>query len=238
MMAARRCSSRGDRTPTPARTGRSSDESASRYARSSGSVEPIDSDTPWSTTGASARARSSAASGRPPAIMKFSEIASNQSTRAVPSQSRGKCGGRRPTPWPRYGTAIATGTTSWGSRRFWLHSAAVFVSTKLLPLQAFLPLQSLKPALLQLPWPLHALRPAHLTGSDCALSCAIACRLPPIAIVATAVAIMKPLLIGCIASSSPGWVCTARADERVVGDSRISWAGSGHVKVPSILRLL
>src|SRR5262245_6603066 len=39
--------------------------------------------------------------------MKFSEMTSNQSTRAVPSQRRGKCVGRRPTPWPRYGTAIA-----------------------------------------------------------------------------------------------------------------------------------
>ena len=49
-----------------------------------------------------------------PAIMKFSEIASNQSTRAVPSQSRGKCGGRSPTPWPRYGTAIAMGAYFFG----------------------------------------------------------------------------------------------------------------------------
>ncbi len=69
-----------------------------RYASSSGIAEPIDSETPCNTTGASVRARSRAASGRPPAIMKFSEIASNQSTRAVPSQSRGKCGGRSPTP--------------------------------------------------------------------------------------------------------------------------------------------
>jgi len=36
-----------------------------------------------------ARARSRTASGRPPRIMKFSEIASNQSTRAVPSSTRG-----------------------------------------------------------------------------------------------------------------------------------------------------
>jgi hypothetical protein len=65
-----------------------SDSSASRYA-SSKSVDPIDIATPCSTMGARVRARSSAASGRPPAIMKFSEITSNQSTRAVPSQSRG-----------------------------------------------------------------------------------------------------------------------------------------------------
>src|SRR5437867_4091923 len=35
--------------------------------------------------------------------MKFSVIASNQSGRAVPSRTRGKCRVRRPMPWPRYG---------------------------------------------------------------------------------------------------------------------------------------
>src|SRR5690242_19119907 len=35
--------------------------------------------------------------------MKFSEIASNQSARAVPSRTRGKWRVRRPMPCPRYG---------------------------------------------------------------------------------------------------------------------------------------
>jgi hypothetical protein len=64
-------------------------------------VEPTDSDTPCSTTGPTARAHSRTASGRLPRIMKFSEIASSQSTRAVPSKTRAKCFIRRPTPWPR-----------------------------------------------------------------------------------------------------------------------------------------
>jgi hypothetical protein len=34
----------------------------------------------------------------PPRTMKFSEIASNQSTRAVPASTSGKCLLRRPTP--------------------------------------------------------------------------------------------------------------------------------------------
>ncbi len=53
--------------------------------------DPKDNDTPCSATGASARACSRTRSGRPPRIMKFSEIASNQSTRAAPACTSGKC---------------------------------------------------------------------------------------------------------------------------------------------------
>src|SRR5262245_23383509 len=42
------------------------------------------------------------ASGRPPRIMKFSEMTSNQSARA-PASISGKCFGRSPIPWPRCG---------------------------------------------------------------------------------------------------------------------------------------
>jgi len=55
---------------------------SSRWRGSTGSVEPMLSDTPCSATGTSARARSSTASGRPPRPMKFSLIASTQ---AVPT---------------------------------------------------------------------------------------------------------------------------------------------------------
>src|SRR5262245_24900727 len=37
--------------------------------------------------------------------MKFSEMTSHQSARAVPSRTRGKWVVRRPMPWPRYGKA-------------------------------------------------------------------------------------------------------------------------------------
>src|SRR5262249_31326611 len=51
-------------------------------------------------TGPSRRTCSSPASGRPPCHMKFSLMASNQSTRARVSSSCPKCLVRSPTPWP------------------------------------------------------------------------------------------------------------------------------------------
>jgi hypothetical protein len=50
-----------------------------------------------------------------------------------------------------------------------VHSIVLPVVTKLLPLQAFWPLQALA-ADLQEPWPLQALAPAHTTWADAAVA--------------------------------------------------------------------
>ncbi|MEA3221255.1 MAG: hypothetical protein OZX49_02376 [Immundisolibacter sp.] len=120
-------------------------------------MPPIDSDTPCSTSGKSRRTRSSTASGLPPATMKFSEIASNQSTPAGAAASRSaKCSLRRPRPKPSGGNADMDPALNAGPRRrpgptahsdatvppAALHSASVIAFTPL-PLQAFWPLQAL-----------------------------------------------------------------------------------------------
>ena len=59
---------------------RTSAARSARYRSESGSTEPMESDTPWRTTGTSRRTVSSTAIGRPPGAMKFSLMASSQST--------------------------------------------------------------------------------------------------------------------------------------------------------------
>src|SRR5512145_186028 len=98
-----------------------------------------------------------------------------------------------------------------------------FVSTNPLPLQAFLPLQSFW-ALLQAPLPLHSLSPAHLIMLSVALAWPIAVTLPARTIVATAVAIVIPLLTGCMARP-PCSTCTVRAEHSSL--SRYTRVGIG-----------
>src|SRR5215472_14275357 len=87
-------------------TASASARTSRRYSWFSGSTEPMESDTPWSTTGRSARTASRTARGRPPTFRKFSVMTSNQSARRPCSRRSGKCLVRRPTPWPRKGTIV------------------------------------------------------------------------------------------------------------------------------------
>src|ERR1700674_1137593 len=75
-------------------------------------------------------------------------------------------GGPRRVPHPRLISQDLV-PYDWGLPPLPVHSSPDEVMTKLWPLQAFLPLQWFC-ALLQEPWPLHALAPAHFTLGACA----------------------------------------------------------------------
>src|SRR5262249_69826 len=123
--------------------------------------------------------------------MKFSEMASNQSARAVPSSTRGKCFVRSPMPWPREGNAAPMEREERGGlppaplHHFpsttlppFLAQSSLLVSTQPWPLHAFLPAQPC-PAPEHSPCPLHALIPAQCTMSPPVFCSAARARTAP-----------------------------------------------------------
>src|SRR5262245_41068303 len=86
---------------------------------------------------------------------------------------------------------------------FLVHSSAVLVMERPLPLQPFLPLHSL-PAPAQLPCPLHALMPAHFTSPPpCSAACAA--TTPPARMSAAAALASNIPFCFILASCDSGW---------------------------------